>query len=93
MMEKKGPVEPDLMNLIQTLATFFGWCTVINIVFIVIVFVFSYFLHDFFGRIIAKMFGVSEQAAKETLLRVLMQYRVAVVFFNLVPYVALKIMA
>ena len=80
------------MNSIQTLATFFGWCTVINIV-IIIVFVFTNFLHDFFGRVIAKMFGVSEQAAKETLLRVLMQYRFAFVIFNLVPYIALKIMA
>lgn len=81
------------MNSIQTLATFFGWCTVINIVIIIIVFVFTNFLHDFFGRIIAKMFGVSEQAARETLLRVLMQYRVAFVIFSLVPYIALKIMA
>ncbi len=81
------------MNSIQTLATFFGWCTVINIVIIIIVFVFTNFLHDLFGRIIAKMFGVSEQAAKETLLRVLMQYRVAFVVFSLVPYIALKIMA
>ncbi len=81
------------MNSIQTLATFFGWCTVINIVFIVIVFALSNFLHDFIGRVMAKIFGVSEQAAKETLLRVLMQYRVAVIVFNLVPYIALKIMA
>jgi hypothetical protein len=81
------------MNSIQTLATFFGWCTVINFAAIVIVFVFSYFLHDFFGRVLARMFAVSEMAAKETLLRVLMQYRVIFVVFNLVPYIALKIMA
>jgi len=81
------------MNSIQTLATFFGWCTVINIVIIIIVFLFFNFFHEFFGRIISKMFGVSEQAAKETLLRVLMQYRVAFVVFSLVPYIALKIMA
>lgn len=81
------------MNSIETLATFFGWCTILNIVVIVIVFLFFSAFHEFFGRVIAKMFGVSEQAAKETLLRVLMQYRVAFVVLNLVPYIALKIMA
>lgn len=81
------------MISIQTLATFFGWCTVINVVLIVIVFIFFAVLHEFFARVIAKLFGVSEATAKETLLRVLMQYRVAFVVFNLVPYVALKIMS
>lgn len=81
------------MNTIQSLATFFGWCTILNLGVIVIVFLFFSAFHEFFGRVIAKMFGVGEQAAKETLLRVLMQYRVAFVVFNLVPYIALKIMA
>ncbi|MBT8066689.1 MAG: hypothetical protein KJO09_05575 [Gammaproteobacteria bacterium] len=81
------------MNSIQTLATFFGWCTVINFAAIVIVFVFSNFLHEFIGRVFSTMFGVAEAVAKETLLRVLMQYRVAFVVFNLVPYIALKIMS
>ena len=81
------------MNSIQTLATFFGWCTVIHIAIIITVFLFTNFFHDFFGRVIAKIFGVSEQAARETLLRVLMQYRVVFVIFSLVPYIALKLMA
>lgn len=83
----------DVVNSIQSLATFFGWCTVINIVIIVVVFLFFGAFHEFFGRVLARVFGVGEQAGKETLLRVLMQYRVAFVIFNLVPYVALKIMA
>ena len=81
------------MNSIQTLATFFGWCTVINIVIIVIIFIFFGVLHEFFGRVVSSMFGVSEAAAKETLLRALMHYRVLFVVLNLVPYIALKIMA
>ena len=81
------------MNSIETLATFFGWCTILNIIAIIIVFLFFSAFHEFFGRITAKMFGVSEQAAKETFLRIFMQYRVAFVVLNLVPYIALKIMA
>ncbi len=78
------------MISIQTLTTFFGWCTVINLVFIVVVFLFFGVFHEFFGRVMARFFGVSETSAKETLLRVLTQYRVLFVIFNLVPYIALE---
>lgn len=81
-----------IMNSIETLATFFGWCTIINIGLIVFVFVLFSIFHEFFSGLTAKMFGVSTEVAKETVLRVFMQYRVVVLVLNLVPYIALKIM-
>ena len=80
------------MNSIQTLATFFGWCTVIN---------FGLQLFAGFAWILLKevvagfagaLFDVTEAEMKTTFLRVLMQYRAAIVLLNLVPYVSLKIM-
>jgi hypothetical protein len=81
------------MNSIQTLATFFGWCTVLDagLVFLALV-LFSIF-HDGIGTLTAKMFGVTNEEAKATLLRTFMQFRIAIAVLNLVPYVALKIMA
>ncbi|MFC1482125.1 DUF6868 family protein [Candidatus Neomarinimicrobiota bacterium] len=80
------------MDSVETLATFFGWCTVINFGFLLLIFVATPLLK--FGiTIIASIFGVTEEEAKITVLTVIMQYRMAIVLLNLVPYVALKIMA
>ena len=45
------------------------------------------------SEVAARMFGVSKEDMKAVFLRVLMQYRAAIVLLNLVPYIALKIMA
>ena len=81
------------MSSIATLATFFGWCTVINIgVILLLLLVFAGF-HEDIGRLSAMMFGIAREEAKATLFRTFMQYRMAVGVFSLVPYIALKIMA
>ncbi len=81
------------MTSIDTLATFFGWCTVINIgVLVLAVLVFSLF-HDIFATITAAMFGVTKPEAEVTFFRVFHQYRFAVLILNFVPYLALKIMS
>jgi hypothetical protein len=81
------------MNSIDTLATFFGWCTVINIGFVLFVLLVFAVFHEGFGRLTARIFGVTEAEAKATLFRIFMQYRVLIVVLNLVPYIALKIMS
>ena len=80
------------MNSIDTLATFFGWCAVINIGFILLaVSVFGVF-HEGLGKTAAKVFGISTEEAKVTFFLVYRQYRAAVAFLNVVPYIALRIM-
>lgn len=81
------------MNSIQTLATFFGWCTVIDVGFVVLVLLIFSIFHDGAGALVAKMFGVTEEEAKATFLRTFMQFRIAIVVLNFVPYIALKIMS
>lgn len=81
------------MSSIESLATFFGWCTIMNIGLIILVFLLFSVFHEFFSKITAKMFGVTKEEAKVTFLRVFMQYRIAFVVLNFVPYLALKIMA
>ena len=81
------------MNSIETLATFFGWCTAINFGIILLGVSFFGVAHEWAGRISAKVFGVTNEEAKATFFRVFQQYRLALVVLNIVPYIALKIMA
>ena len=81
------------MNSIETLATFLGWCAVINVgMGLLFVVVFSVF-HEVFARISAKMFGITQEEAAVTFFRVFHQFRLALLILNIVPYVALKIMS
>jgi len=81
------------MNSIEILATFFGWCTVINFGFLLIAGLFWIPVKNVISELAATMFGVAKEEVKATFLLVLLQYRAAIFVLNLVPYVALKIMA
>ena len=80
------------MDSLEDLATFFGWCTVINIGIIILFFIFMVSANRFAGDLFARFFGISSKEAKATLFRVFQQYRLLIAVFNLVPYIALKIM-
>ena len=81
------------MTSIDTLATFFGWCSVINIGVLLL----SVLKYGVFGDITvtisAKVFGVTREEATVTFFRVFQQYRFALAIFSIVPYIALKIMS
>ena len=81
------------MNSIETLTTFFGWCTVVNLAFILLFLLFVGVLREPVGKLRAWIFGISREEANATLFRVFMQYRLAFAVLNLVPYLALRIMA
>ncbi len=86
-------MEDQTLNSLETLTTFLGWCTVINIGFLLFFLLLIGLFHDFFGQRSAKIFGVTEAEAKATFCRVFQQHRIAVLVLNFVPYIALKIMA
>jgi hypothetical protein len=77
---------------IHSLATFLGWCTVINIGLLLLGGVMWISLKERFSGLVAKWFGVTQEEVKASVLRAFMQYRMAIIFLNLVPYVVLKIM-
>lgn len=78
---------------IETLATFFGWCTVINIGLLIFGGLSWILLKEGLSKLVATMFGVTQEEVKAAYLRKLLHYRAAVFFLNLAPYIALKIMA
>lgn len=83
------------MHSIETLATFFGWCTSINVgLLLLFVLVMSVVNKDgFFFETGAKIFGVTKEEMRATNFRMFKQWRLALVVLSAVPYFALKIMA
>lgn len=76
---------------IETLISFFGWCTVINVAILLLVLFLTGIVNKdgFPFDFIAKIFGISIDAVRETHFRVFQQFRFAILAFNLVPYIAL----
>ncbi|MFP8881028.1 MAG: hypothetical protein VCE43_17060 [Myxococcota bacterium] len=79
------------MGSIETLATFFGWCTVINTGILLGLLVRGIVVRKL--KLAELVFGVAEEEVKTAYVNVFMQYRSAILIFNLTPYIALKIMA
>lgn len=87
-------VESEPMS-IEALATFFGLCSVINIGLILLLLLLTAVSNkeDFPFDVISKIFGITKEDVKATHFRVFQQFRVAVLMLNIVPYIALQIMA
>ena len=78
---------------IETLATFFGWCSVINVVLLTLTSVLIMAMRGAVSRIHGKIFGLDEKSLAQAYFQYLGQYKVAVIVLNIVPYFALKIMS
>jgi tetrahydromethanopterin S-methyltransferase subunit E len=80
---------------IEALATFFGWCTVINVGLLLLVLALTAAVNKegFPFDLIARIFGITTAEVRATHFRVFQQYRFAIVMFNLAPYLAIKIAA
>lgn len=83
------------MTSLEPVTAFFGWCTVLNMAFILLVALLTSIVNKdgFPFTFAAKMFGITMDEVKSTHFRVFQQYRFAVLALNVVPYIALKIIA
>ena len=81
------------MNNLYGLSSILGWCALINVALILVMLVATALLpkDGFPFRMAASVFGITVDAVRETHFRVFMQYRVAVLMFNIVPYIALHL--
>ena len=80
------------MDKIETMAEFFGWCSVINIGILTLSSILVIAIRGTAVRIHAKMFNLDERTLSEAYLRYLAQYKIATIVFSIVPYFALKLM-
>ena len=76
---------------IQTLTTFFMWCTILNGGMLILSSVFLILAGDLAYRIHSKWFSISREAYNLVCYSFLGLFKVLFLIFNVVPYVALLI--
>jgi hypothetical protein len=76
----------------QTLTTFFGWCTVINISLLSFYTIWLMFFRDLTKSIHSTLLGVDQDILDPIYFQYLGNYKLAMLVFNIVPYLALKVM-
>ena len=78
---------------ILELRNFFGWCIVVNFGLQLLVFLFVAFGGNFVYRIHSKWFKISKEKFDSSIYSMMMFYKTMVIIFNVVPYIALTIIA
>ena len=80
------------MDSIQTLTTFLGWCTVLNLGVLSLAAILLIIMRTPISSIHSKMFGLSQDDLSRAYFQYLAQYKIAIFVLNIVPYLALKAM-
>jgi len=77
---------------IDTLTTFLGWCSIINIGLLLFSTIMMIVIRDFAIKLHSSLFGVNPEELPIIYLQYLGNYKVAIIILNIVPYIALKVM-
>ncbi len=80
------------MNSIEVVREFLGWCSVINIGLLFFSTIMLIVMRGWIINIHAKMTGVSEAELPRLYFEYLGNYKIFIIVFNIVPYVALRVM-
>jgi uncharacterized protein DUF6868 len=80
------------MNDLQSLMSFFGWVSVINIAFLVLASVMLMAMKDNLSALHGTMFGLPENEIKLMYFKYLAYYKILIFVFALSPYLALRVM-
>ena len=81
------------MSDYSTLTEFLGWCTVINSSLLAIAAISLMTMQGWIAPLHSRMFKVSEEHLSRYYFQYLGNFKLLVLVLNLVPYVALKIIA
>ncbi len=76
---------------IQTLTTFFMWCTILNAGLLIFSFLICAFAGDWVYRMHNKWFSIPRETFNVVIYSFLGLFKIFILIFNLVPYVALLI--
>lgn len=76
---------------IETLTSVFGWMTIINCGLLTIFTIAMIGCKEFVSNLHEKMLGVPQGDLKKSYFQFLANYKLVITIFNLVPYIALKI--
>lgn len=78
---------------INQLTTFFGWCTAINIAFYGFSALAIIVFKDLTTALHSKIIGLPTKALPALYFKFLGTYKICIITFNLVPYIALNLMS
>jgi hypothetical protein len=78
---------------IRTLTEFFKWCTIINVAIFIFSAIMIVAVSDFIYRAHGQLFHMPREAFDVVIYSFLGLYKIVILVFNLVPYVALRIVA
>jgi len=81
------------MDSMESLRSFLGWCSAINLGMLCVAALALLLLRGPISKLHAGMYGLSEDDLSRAYFQYLAQYKLAIIIFNLVPYIALRIMA
>ncbi|HCM05796.1 MAG TPA: hypothetical protein DIC30_07270 [Oceanospirillales bacterium] len=81
------------MENIQTITTFFGWCSVINLGIYLLTVLALMGLRDSVKKIHVRLFAILSEKLDELYFNYLGSFKMAIIIFNIAPYAALKLMA
>jgi hypothetical protein len=81
------------MNSIETIREFLGWCSVINIGMLLVSTIMLTIMRSWVIKIHASTTGVSEMELPRIYIEFLGNYKILIIILNVVPYIALRIMA
>jgi len=81
------------MNSLESLAAFFGWCTLLNYGLLIFMSLIVMTMRGTMTSMHSRLFGVSEADLPRCYFKVLAHYQSLILAFSLAPYVALKLMA
>ena len=76
---------------IQTLTSFFMWCTILNLALLTFSSIMCIFFADFSYRMNYRFFSISREAFNVALVSFIGLFKIFVIVFNIVPYIALLI--
>lgn len=81
------------MITLESLRELLGWCSVINLGMLLFATVMLTLFRKPVMRIHARIFGMSDADLSRTYFEYLGRYKMVTLVFNVVPYIALRIMA
>ncbi len=76
---------------IQTLTTFFMWCTILNVALLFLSSLFCICAADWAYRMQSKLFSISRETFNVVIYSFIALYKLLVIVFILIPYIALLI--
>ena len=76
---------------IQTLTTFFMWCTILNVALLLFSSLMCICAGDWVYQIHSKLFSISKESFNVAIYSFIALYKLLVIVFILIPYIALLI--